>query len=221
MLRSVWCAASVVWALPACMPGTGAVEDDTADNLTDPADEGTDVVDTEPDPSDDPVVEVPDGLPDPDDGAGWPAAWRSYADQVFTLTNNRRASRQNCGSEGSFEAAPALARDATLELAARRHTVWMAGEYQVGATKLSHESPGGPWGETMVERAENAGYDWRALGENVAWNSVTPEDVVSGWMRSPGHCANIMNPQFTEIGIAYVQTDDSQTWWTQDFGRSR
>jgi uncharacterized protein YkwD len=73
----------------------------------------------------------------------------------------------------------------------------------------------------MVARAEAAGYDWRALGENIAWNSVTPEDVVAGWMRSPGHCKNIMNPSFTEIGVAYVQIADGQTWWTQDFGRPK
>ena len=65
------------------------------------------------------------------------------------------------------------------------------------------------------------------IGENLATGYCAPQDVVTGWMNSPGHRANILRPEFNEIGVAYIEGDvptvDGQVWakggyWTQHFG---
>lgn len=56
-----------------------------------------------------------------------------------------------------------------------------------------------------------------ALGENVAYNYATPEDVMRGWMKSPGHRANILRPTFKRIGVGCVIDSRGHRWWTQDF----
>ncbi len=53
------------------------------------------------------------------------------------------------------------------------------------------------------------------MGENIASGQESADEVVDGWMASPGHCANIMDPNFTEIGVGYYDGDI----WTQVFGR--
>ena len=67
---------------------------------------------------------------------------------------------------------------------------------------------------------ERAGYSFQAAGENIAAGQTTPQEVVDGWMQSPGHCSNIMSPSFTEIGVGYVLAPQGQLphYWTQTFG---
>ncbi len=55
------------------------------------------------------------------------------------------------------------------------------------------------------------------LGENVAYNYETPEAVMSGWLKSPGHRANILRPSFKRIGVGCVIDGRGRRWWTQDF----
>ena len=76
---------------------------------------------------------------------------------------------------------------------------------------FSHTSPvyGSPF--TMIR---NFGISYRSAGENIAMGQRTPEAVVSAWMNSAGHRANIMNAAFTEIGVGYVA---SGHYWTQMF----
>src|SRR5919109_1185606 len=69
------------------------------------------------------------------------------------------------------------------------------------------------------DRDAVAGYTgWSAIGENIAAGYPTPEAVVAGWMSSPGHRANILSPNFTEIGIGLAQGGKYGSYWTQDFG---
>jgi len=85
---------------------------------------------------------------------------------------------------------------------------------------LSHT---GSNGSTMQSRVEATGYSWAALGENVAAGQPDPQSVMRSWMGSEGHRANILNPDFTEIGVGY-QTNGNSTYthyWAQVFGRSR
>ena len=58
------------------------------------------------------------------------------------------------------------------------------------------------------------------LAENISAGQVTPEEVVKSWMKSSGHRKNILNKQFTEIGIGYYRTDYSEYeyYWVQNFG---
>jgi uncharacterized protein YkwD len=62
-----------------------------------------------------------------------------------------------------------------------------------------------------------AGFTEGAIGENVAYNYETADDVMEAWMRSPGHRANILEPLFRRIGVGCVIDDRGHRWWTQDF----
>ena len=57
-----------------------------------------------------------------------------------------------------------------------------------------------------------------AWGENVAVGQSTPEQVVSEWMNSPTHRANILNPNYHQVGISYNTTQDGYSFWSQEFG---
>jgi uncharacterized protein YkwD len=78
---------------------------------------------------------------------------------------------------------------------------------------FSHTDPDGhdPWWHY-----QQAGLAYKAAGENIAEGQPTPESVVSDWMNSPGHRANILNPAFRTIGIGVVQSAHGLVW-TQDF----
>jgi uncharacterized protein YkwD len=79
-------------------------------------------------------------------------------------------------------------------------------------------------GSEAGTRAARAGYSWRLIGENIAAGQNSAQEAVAGWLESPGHCANLMNPSFTEMGAGY---DISRArmpgfaYWTQVFGVPR
>ena len=74
----------------------------------------------------------------------------------------------------------------------------------------------------FAERAKQAGYtNWSALAENIAAGQRTPEAVVQAWMESPGHRANILNPQYTEIGVGLATGGRMGNYWAQSFGARR
>lgn len=79
---------------------------------------------------------------------------------------------------------------------------------------FSHTSPtyGSPF--TMIK---SFGISYRAAGENIAMGQSTPQAVVDAWMKSPGHRANIMSTQFTEIGVGYAFGGSGRHYWTQMF----
>jgi len=73
----------------------------------------------------------------------------------------------------------------------------------------------------FYERIENNGYThYQHLGENIAGGQESIEEVMNAWLESPGHCANIMNNDFDEIGMAIVMEEESRfgIYWTQNFG---
>lgn len=76
---------------------------------------------------------------------------------------------------------------------------------------FSHTSPtfGSPF-----DRMKALGISYKAAGENIAKGQRTPQEVVQAWMDSPGHRANILNANFTHIGVGYVKTGN---YWTQQF----
>jgi uncharacterized protein YkwD len=59
--------------------------------------------------------------------------------------------------------------------------------------------------------------DTHTAGENIAFGYESPHDLVSGWMHSEGHRANILNPQFHRIGVSGWLATDGTTYATQDF----
>ncbi|GGX05169.1 hypothetical protein GCM10010297_28440 [Streptomyces malachitofuscus] len=100
--------------------------------------------------------------------------------------------------------------NATLTEAAQNHSEDMAASGTMSHTGSDGSSPG--------DRITRAGYSWSTYGENVAYGYSTPEQVMQGWMTSPGHKANILNCAFKEIGVGLAQPG---SYWTQDFGTAR
>jgi uncharacterized protein YkwD len=76
-------------------------------------------------------------------------------------------------------------------------------------------------GASFSARISAAGFDWSTIGENIAAGFPTPASVVTAWMASPGHCANILNPAYREVGTgvsAGTAMRGASGTWTQDFG---
>lgn len=79
---------------------------------------------------------------------------------------------------------------------------------------FSHTRPDGSHFSTALAEA---GVSYRGAGENIAWGQKTPEQVMNGWMNSPGHRANILNEKFTSIGVGYYQNAKGVNYWSQLF----
>ena len=134
--------------------------------------------------------------------------------QMLTQVNTARSQPRNCGSE-NYQATAALSWHCTLEDVAFAHSQDM-GDYNF----FSHT---GSDGLTVGDRVRNAGYDWSAIGENIAAGQQTIDTVMAAWLDSPGHCANIMRSVYTEFGAANHSVDgsDNPIYWTQVFARPR
>jgi uncharacterized protein YkwD len=128
--------------------------------------------------------------------------------RVLALVNEARTEKRRCGFR-LFDAVPPLAQSAALQRAASAHAEDMA-------RRGVMDHAGGD-GSTPADRATRAGYAWRTVGENVATGQSTPEQVVAEWLDSPRHCSNIMDSDFTEMGVA-VASSATGVYWAQVFG---
>lgn len=167
----------------------------------------------EVDPSE-PVAELAKG----DETETWP-------EQVVELVN---IERQNNGG------LPPLKHNALLDNSSQTHSTNMAERDFFSHCDLDT-------GATLGDRIIAAGYTPNRGGENIAAGQTTPETVMTAWMNSTGHRANILNDSYHEIGVGfYLQSNDQATvrtdsnsdcvheavqgpyirYWTQNFGRS-
>ena len=137
--------------------------------------------------------------------------WQTEGRKLLDLINTARAEPRQCGTQ-AFTATAPLSWNDTLAGAANSHTRNMA-----NGNFFDHLDPDG---RTPGDRAELAGYIAKNIGENIAAGLDTPRKVVDGWLASPGHCANLMNPQFRELGAAYAMDpkSDAGIYWTGLFG---
>jgi len=72
------------------------------------------------------------------------------------------------------------------------------------------------------ERIENNGYvRYKGIAENIAYGARVLNHVMQQWINSEGHCRNIMNPIYNELGMAEVKSADGVPYWTQNFGSSQ
>lgn len=136
---------------------------------------------------------------------------RAAARSLLAQVNAARAKPRLCGRQ-RFAATRPLAWNPALGAAALGHSRAMAaGNY------FSHQDPDGT---TAYERALSAGYRGRQVGENIAAGQGSPMAAMAGWLASPGHCANLMNPLFTQMGAGYKVAPDSEAgiYWTMVFG---
>ncbi len=125
---------------------------------------------------------------------------------VVEETNKYRSMGTRCGNQ-YFPPVEPVVWNTQLAEAAQLHSDDMS-ENQF----FDHTGTGG---STLASRVDKVGYRFRTIGENIAMGETQTEViVVEGWMNSPGHCRNIMNGSFTEMGVAR-----SGIYWTQVFGR--
>ncbi len=132
---------------------------------------------------------------------------------VLAALNAARASPRDCGSI-RYPAALPLAVHADVEAAAESHTRWM----QANRT-MSHT---GADGSSVGTRLTETGYLWSAVGENVATGQSSSSAVVAAWLASPGHCANIMNAAFVDVGFGFAPSvSGASTYATLVLARPR
>jgi uncharacterized protein YkwD len=130
------------------------------------------------------------------------------AQRVLKLVNEIRASGSRCG-EKSFGPAAPLQDSGTLDGVAADHAGDMARHDYFEHVDLN--------GNTPADRVRATGYRERLVGENIAYGPTSAEEVVSGWLHSTGHCENIMDPRFVEMGLATAPGQGSRRglYWDQ------
>jgi uncharacterized protein YkwD len=136
---------------------------------------------------------------------------QSEGQKLLSELNVARSQARQCGGQ-AFAAAAPLAWNATLGTIAQDHSRDMANNNYFDHKDRDGRTPG--------DRAELAGYSGQQVGENIAAGQDTVHKVVEGWLASPGHCANLMNPQYQELGAAYATDPKSSAgiYWTAMFG---
>ena len=162
----------------------------------------------EPEPSDEPEIpaEIPAHPENPaeaelpteleQNGEQTSVGANAYEREVIRLVNVERAKY----------GLSALSEDAALIRTAR-----MKSQDMHDSRYFDHNSP--TYG-TPFQLMKSQGIIYRTAGENIAMGYATPEAVVSAWMNSSGHRANILNSSYTKIGVGFVE---SGYYWTQHF----
>ena len=125
--------------------------------------------------------------------AAGPAPPAALATRALQLINEARARGAWCGKR-QFASVPPLSLSATLADVALGHATDMAAR-----NYFEHQDRAG---HTPAERVRAAGYRETLVGENIAYGPQSIEEAVRGWLDSPGHCENIMDGRFAEMGLA-------------------
>jgi len=123
---------------------------------------------------------------------------------LLKLVNDVRAKGCTCGTT----VMPAVAPLTWNEMLAKSSLDHSADMKATGI--FTHDSSDGT---SFSARITAAGYKWRTVGENIAAGQKTEQQVFTDWLNSEGHCKNMMNVSFKDMGVARVGD-----YWTQDFG---
>jgi len=150
------------------------------------------------------------------------------AQDLLDALNRERAGQHSCGSYGTFGPVHPLVWDSKLHLAALEHATDLAisNTFSHDGSGTASDITGNIVGHAskFYERITYNGYlNYHTVGENIAGGQQTLDEVMKAWMASPGHCANIMKANYTEVGIAIVKRSNSTygIYWTQSFGSQR
>jgi len=150
-------------------------------------------------------VTPPQGGNDPDPGVA------DIRDAFLAAVNQARSVTQICGTT-PYGPAPPVSWSDNLAMAAYLHSGDMALNNFFSHTGSDGSSPG--------QRISRQGYPWWTYGENIAVGYPTVSSVIQGWLGSAGHCQNMMNPAFTEIGAGYAigpfGGNPAARYWTFD-----
>lgn len=167
---------------------------------TTPPSEDTNTPESKPEttpPSED--TSTPESKPETSTPENKPEADKelTFAEQVVELVNQERTKASlNAVTLDQNIASAALVRAKEIE------------------TSFSHTRPNGSKFSTALTEQ---GVTFKGAGENIAWGQKSPEAVMQAWMNSEGHRANILNKNFTKIGVGYYQNAAGRNFWTQLF----
>jgi len=136
-----------------------------------------------------------------------PTSYEQFKIEILSQINEIRSKPCNCGGRTMKPVKP-LTWDDALAHSAAKHAIDMEEK-----NYFDHISKNG---RTIGDRADKSGYDWYQVSENIAFGQRSIEQVVKEWMQSPEHCANIMDPNIKNMGVA-----KKGNYWVQDFGAKR
>lgn len=130
--------------------------------------------------------------------------------QVIKLTNKEREKR----------GLKPLEMDESLSYSARYHAKDMAVEDYFDHDSFDRKENGQLKRVCGTFERIEAFANFGTMAENISAGRTTPEAVVEGWMKSPGHRKNILNKNFKKLGVGFYQTNDSEYhyYWVQNFG---
>jgi uncharacterized protein YkwD len=138
----------------------------------------------------------------------------ALAPRALQLVNEVRARGTRCGDR-SFAPVGPVSLSPTLTGVASQHALDMAEHNYFEHVDLAGQSP--------ADRVRSVGYREKLVGENIAYGPETVDEVVQGWLDSPGHCENIMDPRFVQMGIAAAPGRSSRRglYWVQVLAEPR
>jgi uncharacterized protein YkwD len=123
----------------------------------------------------------------------------SMAEKILTIVNQERQA----------QGLTTLVLNSALSTAAQKYALQMQSQLF-----FSHTSPDG---STFVQRDAAAGYtSWTWLAENIAYGQQSAQEVMTSWMNSPNHRANILDPKARDLGVGYAP--GATPYWVQEFG---
>lgn len=142
------------------------------------------------------------------------SATPAMAARALQLVNEARARGAQCGAH-SFGPAPPLSLSGTLASVALGHATDMAVHDYFEHQDLSGQSP--------ADRVRASGYHEKLVGENIAYGPQSVDEAVKGWLASPGHCQNIMDPRFAQMGLGLAPGRASRRglFWVQVLAEPR
>ncbi len=130
-----------------------------------------------------------------------------FEEELILVVNKLRVKGCTCGDVYMPPVKP-LKWNENLQKASLRHAQDMKENHYFSHT--------GSDGSTVALRVTDIGYDWSAVGENIAHGYESIPEVVQGWKKSTSHCKNMMKAAYTEMGVARVHT-----YWAQTFAKPR
>ena len=148
--------------------------------------------------------------------------------KYLNAINLARVQEHNCGKYGVKQPTGILLWNNNLYKASYEHSMDMA-----TVNKLTHDGSGtiSDWtanilnlarGSHVIERIRNNRYIPKngMIAENILYisKSISALDAIKLWLKSDGHCANIMNPYFTEFAMSYATDENGGEYWTLDLG---
>lgn len=130
----------------------------------------------------------------------------NFGPAMLAAVNNARAQARSCGG-AAYGAAPALGWNALLGQASIEQASSMA-----TSNKLADSGD-------VVERATRTGYEFQAVGENIAQGYTSIPKLMAAFLASEDHCKKIMSPAVTEMAAACVKSATGKTYWAQTFAK--